>query len=164
MPISDPMPFQFWHRFTSLCEHVTFVDVDYPQLIEKKRALISGCPPLQDALISSTLRYSEPPIYVRSDRYMAVGCDLRDLSTLSQILKPELTAPSCSILFVGEVSLTYMNVDDSDSLIRWANSFPNCKLGCLLLYSCLLTIGQPRFVCWNNIFQMVQNILLPGQC
>jgi tRNA wybutosine-synthesizing protein 4 len=127
----DPMPFQFWHRFTSLCEHVTFVDVDYPQLIEKKRALISGCPPLQDALISSTLRYSEPPIYVRSDRYMAVGCDLRDLSTLSQILKPELTAPSCSILFVGEVSLTYMNVDDSDSLIRWANSFPNSTF-CLL--------------------------------
>lgn len=63
------------------------------------------------------------PVHLRSDGYMALGCDLKDLSTLETVLKKELDISSSSILFVGEVSLTYMPWHDSDALIRWASAF-----------------------------------------
>ncbi|KAF2188236.1 LCM-domain-containing protein [Zopfia rhizophila CBS 207.26] len=127
----DPLPFQCWHRYASFCENATFVDVDYPQLMERKIVRILTSTLLRDALLRANLRSSELPICLRTDKYMALGCDLRDLTTLERILKQELGRKSHSILFVAEVSLTYMNVSDSDSLIRWASTFSDARF-CLL--------------------------------
>jgi len=77
---------------------------------------------LRDALLKTKLRSSEPPVYLRSGQYIALGCDLRDLSALERTLRAELDVPSSSVLFVAEVSATYMPVVDSDELIKWAST------------------------------------------
>lgn len=77
---------------------------------------------LRDALLKTQVRSSELPVYLRSDRYMAIGCDLRHLDLLEKTLRAELHVPSSSVLFVAEVSATYMPVADSDALIRWAST------------------------------------------
>lgn len=99
------------------------MDVDYPQLIERKRDRMLTDALLRDPLLKTNLRSSEPPIYLRSDKYLAVGCDLRDLDKLEQLLKTEFDVSSSSILFVAEVSVTYMPLRDADALIKWASKF-----------------------------------------
>jgi tRNA wybutosine-synthesizing protein 4 len=80
---------------------------------------------LRDALLRTKLRSSEQPVYLRSDQYMAIGCDLRNLNLLESILRTELSMPDSAILFVAEVSVTYMPLADADLLIRWANTIAN---------------------------------------
>lgn len=102
------MPFQFWHRYPDLSKDAVFVDVDYPQLIGRKRSRMLNNDLLRDALLRTNLRPAESPLYLRSDKYMALGCDLKDLATLEKTLRAEFQVPACSFLFVAEVSLTYM--------------------------------------------------------
>ncbi|RMZ72641.1 leucine carboxyl methyltransferase 2 [Pyrenophora seminiperda CCB06] len=118
----DPLPFQFWHRYPSLAESATFVDVDYPQLMERKRDRMLSNGLLRDALLKTKLRPSEEPIYLRSGSYMALGCDLKDLVTLERVLRAEFNIPATSLLFIAEVSVTYMPLKDSDALIKWAST------------------------------------------
>ncbi|KAF2744229.1 LCM-domain-containing protein [Sporormia fimetaria CBS 119925] len=127
----DPLPFQFWHRYASKCENVTFVDVDYPQLIQRKWDRILEDDLLREPLIRANLRSCPSPVYLRSDKYMALGCDLRDLKTLGDTLSTEFDLTASSILFVGEVSITYMPVQDANALIAWASNFEDAKF-CLL--------------------------------
>lgn len=122
------MPFQFWHRHEALTKNATFVDIDYPQLIEKKRDRILSNSLLRETLFKTHVRHSRPPVYLRSERYLAIGCDLRDLVTLESQLRAELDMNSCSVLFLSEVALTYMPVTDSDALIRLASTFEDGKL------------------------------------
>jgi tRNA wybutosine-synthesizing protein 4 len=82
---------------------------------------------LRDALLKTRLRLSSAPVYVRSDQYMAIGCDLRQLNVLEKTLRAELDIVSSSVLFVAEVSATYMPVADSDALIRWASTLEDGK-------------------------------------
>lgn len=64
---------------------------------------------------------------------MAIGCDLRDLQLLERTLRAELDIPNSSILFVAEVSVTYMPLTDANKLIAWANAFENCMFIALVL-------------------------------
>lgn len=116
------MPFQFWHRYPSLAQSATFVDVDYPQLMEKKRDRMLSNDLLRNALLKTKLRQTEQPILLRSDGYMALGCDLKDLATLERVLRAEFGISATTILFVAEVSVTYMPLKDSDALIQWAST------------------------------------------
>ncbi|KAJ4352640.1 tRNA methyltransferase ppm2 [Ascochyta clinopodiicola] len=118
-------------RYPLLTEKATFVDVDYPQLIEKKRDVVFTKSLLRDALLKTRLRSADLPVRVRSSQYMAVGCDLRDLQLLERTLRAELDIPNSSILFVAEVSVTYMPLADANKLIHWANSFDNSRF-CVL--------------------------------
>lgn len=114
-----------------MCEHVTFVDVDYPQLMEKKKESILASSLLRDFIVSANPRISEPPVFLRNERYLAVGCDLRDLSTLEQTLKREIDIAKQSVLFIGEVSITYMKLDDANTLIKWASGYGDARF-CVL--------------------------------
>lgn len=98
------------------------MDVDYPQLIERKRDRMMANNLLRKALLRTNLRPAEGNVYVRSDRYMALGCNLKFLETLESDLRHELNLPSSSILFVAEVSVTYMPTSLADSVIRWAST------------------------------------------
>lgn len=89
MDSDDPLPFQFWHRHPSLAQSATFVDVDYPQLMEKKRDRMLSNDLLRNALLKTKLRQTEQPILLRSDGYMALGCDLKDLATLERVIRAE---------------------------------------------------------------------------
>ncbi|CAN9197823.1 unnamed protein product [Alternaria sp. RS040] len=101
------------------------------QLMQRKRDTMLSNGLLRDALLKTKLRHAEQPVYLRSDRYMALGCDLKDLVTLERLLRAELDVPSSSILFVAEVSVTYMPLNDSDALIRWASTIEDARF-CIL--------------------------------
>jgi tRNA wybutosine-synthesizing protein 4 len=100
--------------------------VDYPQLIDRKRDVIFSRSLLRDALLKTGLRPAEAPVRVRSEQYLAIGCDLRDLQLLEKTLRNELDIVNSSILFVAEVSVTYMPLLDANKLIEWANTFESC--------------------------------------
>jgi tRNA wybutosine-synthesizing protein 4 len=97
---------------------------------------------LRDALLKTKLRSSQPPVYLRSEQYIAIGCDLRDLTGLERTLRTELDIASSSVLFVAEVSATYMPVADSDALIRWASTLEDGTSPCLTLLYNLCSYAQ----------------------
>lgn len=131
MDSDDPLPLQFWHKYPSICNHATFVDVDYPQLVAKKRDIILASSLFRESFLGEKRCMSEPPILLRNKRYIALGCDLRDLKVLEQVLKRKLDIANQSVLFVAEVSITYMGVEEANSLIRWTSSFNDARF-CLL--------------------------------
>jgi tRNA wybutosine-synthesizing protein 4 len=64
-------------------------------------------------------------ILLRSDEYLQLGCDLRDLKTLGEAIASAIDMENCLVLFTAEVSITYMNVDAADALIEWAGKLPD---------------------------------------
>lgn len=90
--------------------------------MEKKRDRMLSNDLLRNALLKTKLRQTEQPILLRSDGYMALGCDLKDLATLERVIRAEFDISATSILFVAEVSVTYMPLKDSDALIQWAST------------------------------------------
>lgn len=64
----------------------------------------------------------QDPVLLRSERYCQVGCDLRNLDNLHQALESISPLSGCEILFVAEVSITYMETRCADDLVQWANS------------------------------------------
>lgn len=129
---SDVIPWQCWTRYPEDCHQsqAIFVDVDFPDLIRKKRQVVLSTPDLVSPL--SGLRAEDnddtcPHVLLRSDRYFQVGCDLRSTAALEQALASIVDVKECMFLFVAEVSITYMETDHADSLIQWASTIGQCK-------------------------------------
>ncbi|KAM0420699.1 hypothetical protein ACHAPT_011481 [Fusarium lateritium] len=130
---SDVLPWQCYHRYGDSCEDTIFLDVDYPDLMRKKRAIVLGTPELRD-LLGPDPYVSEKDtdhVLLRSDKYCQIGCDLRELDALRQCLETFLPLSDCSVLFVAEVSITYMDTASADALIQWASSIGQAEF-CLL--------------------------------
>jgi tRNA wybutosine-synthesizing protein 4 len=121
---SDPLPFPYLQR-PELYQNVVFVDIDYPQLIEKKVKIVKETASFRNLL--SGIEQPQPQngqgTKFKSDQYIAIGCDLGDLATLDTLFSENNVAADCSLLFTAEVSLTYMEVDLADKLIEWASKF-----------------------------------------
>ncbi|OLN91988.1 tRNA wybutosine-synthesizing protein 4 [Colletotrichum chlorophyti] len=128
--ISDVLPWQCEIRYPESCRNVTFVDVDYPDLIQKKRRIVLETPELQNLLGTWELS-QDSPIVLKSDKYCQVGCDLRQLSTLETCLDKLFDLPNTDFLFVAEVSITYMDTEGADGVIKWAGTLDNAEF-CLL--------------------------------
>jgi tRNA wybutosine-synthesizing protein 4 len=103
---------------------VKFVDIDYKDLMLKKREIVQRTDELF-ATLSGVVVPKEGNVLLRSDQYLQLGCDLRDVSCLQQSLAAVLDIPTCDVLFAAEVSITYMNVDAADALIGWASTLPS---------------------------------------
>ncbi|RGP66430.1 leucine carboxyl methyltransferase 2 [Fusarium longipes] len=130
---SDVLPWQSYHRYGDSCGDALFIDVDYPDLMRKKRAIVLGTPQLRE-LLGDNPYISEKDtdhLLLRSDKYCQVGCDLRELETLRKCLESFLSLSECSVLFVAEVSVTYMDTVSADALIQWASSIGQAEF-CLL--------------------------------
>lgn len=63
-------------------------------------------------------------VLLSAARYTAVGCDLTDTARLDEVLN-SLDLVDGSVLFVAEVSMTYMDAKDADRVIKWASKFQN---------------------------------------
>lgn len=61
---------------------------------------------------------------LRMSRYLQLGCDLRNLNSLENILASTVNIQESLILLVAEVSITYMDVEAADALIRWTGTLP----------------------------------------
>ncbi|GKT49437.1 tRNA-aminoacylation cofactor ARC1 [Colletotrichum spaethianum] len=127
---SDVLPWQCEVRYPELCRDVTFVDVDYPDLIQKKRQIVLETPELQD-LLGTWEVSQDSPVVLKSQKYCQVGCDLRQLATLQTCLNTLFDMPNTEFLFVAEVSITYMDTEGADGVIGWASGLGHAEF-CLL--------------------------------
>lgn len=125
MRSSDPLPFQCLTRYSKLCQSVIFVDVDYMELMTRKCEIIERTDSLRQLLTNVRISDSGETVAIRSDHYMAVGCDLRDVEKLQRALAEEFDLEKRMVLCTAEVSVTYMDVHAADALIRWASTIGN---------------------------------------
>lgn len=118
---SDTSPFKLLARADVADKDILFIDVDYPDLIKKKCEVISKTPSLRRLLRDIVECSNSDTVLFRSKRYMAIGCDLRDLVKLTKTLEVEELDQRASMrLILAEVSLTYIEVSAADRLIKWA--------------------------------------------
>lgn len=121
---SDVLPWQCYARYPDSCENALFVDVDYPDLMLRKRTIVRETPELRQPLgpDASFSDSHDEPILLKSPSYCQVACDLRQLETLHNALGSLISLQDADVLFVAEVSITYMDTLSADSLIEWASS------------------------------------------
>jgi tRNA wybutosine-synthesizing protein 4 len=93
-------------------------------LMEKKREMVRNTTELNAMLTNLSIPESGK-VLLRSDQYLQIGCDLRDLSELSTVLASAVDLEKYLILFTAEVSITYMDVKAADALIKWACTLPD---------------------------------------
>ncbi|KAF3312442.1 tRNA methyltransferase ppm2, variant 2 [Orbilia oligospora] len=118
----DPLPLHYLRQYPG----VDFIDVDYPQSIRRKAEIIQNTPELNGLLIDPQYSVDLDTIMISSANYTAIGTDLRDLCKFDEILRARCQAND-ETLFISEVAITYMPVEDADSLIKWAAQFPGAK-------------------------------------
>ena len=123
---SDVLPWQCLTRYPDYCHGVKFVDIDFPDLMVKKRKIVQETPELQSPL-SGLKTTSEGHLMLQSDQYTQIGCDLRDLVNIEETLAQLVSLPDSEFLFVAEVSITYMETEAADSVIKWAGSLGQGK-------------------------------------
>lgn len=103
----------------------------------KKRSIVNSTAELSSFL--TNVEILEGDILLRSDQYLQVGCDLRNLKLLSQTLASAIDIENCLVLLTAEVSITYMNVEAANALIEWAGKLPDGKNPPLNVASALTT-------------------------
>ena len=101
-----------------------FVDIDYPELIASKVRIILETPQLHNLLGPLVIAKNEDITPLRTKQYIALGCNLANTADLNEALMNEIDLKSCRVLCLAEVSITYMDMAASDSLIRWASVLP----------------------------------------
>ncbi|CRK11861.1 hypothetical protein BN1708_002302 [Verticillium longisporum] len=131
---SDVLPWQCHARYPELAGDTMFVDVDFPDLMERKRNIVLAHPELSSLLGSSCVTGAAgSPILLQSALYSLIACDLRQPSVLQDCLSKVIGADTSdvSFLFVAEVSITYLETRAADEVIRWASSIGSAQF-CLL--------------------------------
>jgi len=146
---SDPLAFQWLSNDALGCQETKFVDVDFPDLMAKKREIILNAPQLRDLLGPYQIPEENSGIHLRSEHYSALGCDLTDISRLDALLANEINLSESLILCTAEVSVTYMDGEAADSLICWAahhdHSMPEHVLNqSLVVLTVISTLLSPR--------------------
>ena len=133
MSASDPLPWLFLGKKPEICQNATFVDVDYPQLMQKKVSIIEQTPQLNGLLPDFMKLGNENGLLATSTKYLAIGCDLRNLELLKLVLQARLDIENAStmILFVAEVSIAYMEKKASQAVLEWATGYEDVRF-CLL--------------------------------
>ncbi|KAM3427404.1 hypothetical protein MY4824_009468 [Beauveria thailandica] len=130
---SDVLPWQSNTRYGDKCSDALFIDIDYADLMHRKRAVVLETPQLK-ALLGSSFEVSKSDkdiVLLKSERYCQIGCDLRDLQALRHVLETLADLSECPVLFVAEVSVTYMDTESADRLLTWASSVGKAEF-CLL--------------------------------
>lgn len=129
----DPLPFAFLGKQPELCENTTFVDVDYPVLMQNKCGIISNTEQLHGLLENFYRTSAAEGVLGAGNPYLAVGCDLRDIELLRETLQDavEIEDETVAILFVAEVSIAYMEREASQAVLEWAATYPDVRF-CLL--------------------------------
>jgi len=120
---SDPLPWQCLSRYPEASKRALFIDIDYKDLILKKRAMIKATSQLNSYFTNVVETDSE--VLFKSDQYVQLGCDLRNLKLLEDTLKTVIDFENTKVIFVAEVSITYMEKKTADDLIKWASALPD---------------------------------------
>ncbi|KAI8624607.1 leucine carboxyl methyltransferase [Xylariaceae sp. FL1651] len=127
---SDVLPWQCMTRYPDACRYAKFVDIDFPDLMEKKCAIVLNTPELSSVFAPLNPDVSEH-VLLKSDMYFQIGCDLRNTAGIEKALSTCLNIPDCIFMFVAEVSITYMETKGANEVIQWASSLGEAEF-CLL--------------------------------
>ena len=122
----DPLPWQCWTRYPEQSKGVKFVDIDYNDLQMRKREMVKNTAELNNMLENLTYPIEED-VMLRSDHYMQIGCDLRDITKLQHILSTEFDLENTIVFCTAEVSIAYMDVASADTLIKFIGTLPEGK-------------------------------------
>ena len=117
----DPLPFVY----LADSKIATFVDIDFPELIQNKSTIIRNTSVLSDIIKPC---FGETSGEMRTERYVALGCDLTNLVAFDQVLRsvcPDFE--EARILFISEVAITYMPTAAADNLISFTSRFPHAS-------------------------------------
>lgn len=87
--------------------------------MRKKCDVISNTRQLHDLLGPHDRPLDPSGLILRSKYYLAIGCDLVDVTRLDMLLANEVQMSSSLVLCIAEVSITYMDTNAADALIRW---------------------------------------------
>ncbi|VBB83745.1 Putative Leucine carboxyl methyltransferase 2 [Podospora comata] len=133
---SDVLPWQCWSRYGGDCGGVKFVDVDFFELMERKKGVVMGegalrgylrgvrVPEGERVVVDGKEVLRKGPVVLDSEGYAMVGVDLRDLKRLEEAMGEVLGGghwrEECEFVFVAEVSITYMEREGADGVIEWA--------------------------------------------
>jgi tRNA wybutosine-synthesizing protein 4 len=112
-------------REPSLCENASFIDIDYEKLMFTKRDAIQRNDVLNDLVPMESILPKNESVVMRSEHYLGIGCDLKNIQKLEDILSREFDLSQFSIFCTAEVSLTYMDVKSADALIHWVSKLSN---------------------------------------
>ncbi len=118
-------------RHPEHCRGAIFVDIDFPDLLALKRDVVERTPALRAPLANLRFPRDDPRLLVQSDQYCQVACDLSQLAAVREALAQAVDVASCELLFVAEVSITYMEAAAADALIAWAATLGHVEF-CLL--------------------------------
>ncbi|KAJ1923036.1 Leucine carboxyl methyltransferase 2 [Tieghemiomyces parasiticus] len=135
--VLDPTYFRLKAR--GIPSAYTVIDIDFPDLVKRKSALIRSDPELTAALAPSQPQYL-PSGDIRADDYHLIGCDLKQVDALTPIFQRLGITATNPILFISEVALVYMDPVDADAVIRWAAKFP---LGQFVMYEQTVPTSHP---------------------
>lgn len=143
---SDPLPYILLseEKRSSRNGHAVFVDIDYEKLMVRKKNAIRNSKEITAVLGDMNFGSDEDAIQLRSSRYIAVGCDLKNLKKLDDVLRssilpdnllgtpPDTLPQHCSVLCLAEVSLTYMDVQSANEVVKWAAKLSSDVQFCIL--------------------------------
>ncbi|KAI0394566.1 leucine carboxyl methyltransferase [Xylariaceae sp. FL0594] len=127
---SDVLPWQCMSRYPEACRGAKFIDIDFPDLMSKKRTTVLGTPELS-SVFEPLDTNAGGHVVLKSDMYCQIGCDLRNTADLEKALSSILDRSNCTFMFVAEVSITYMETEGADGVIKWASSLGEAEF-CLL--------------------------------
>ncbi|KKK23217.1 hypothetical protein P175DRAFT_0472781 [Aspergillus ochraceoroseus IBT 24754] len=128
----DPLPFILLSTDRSLCSNTTFVDIDYEKLMINKKMAIQRTEVITQVLGNVEFFSDDSGVQIRSPQYIAVGCDLKNLDKLDRVLKTHVLPAECAVLFLAEVSLTYMDVQSANAVVTWASKLSDDAQFCIL--------------------------------
>ncbi|CAF4084752.1 unnamed protein product, partial [Rotaria magnacalcarata] len=100
-----------------------FIDIDFPEVMQRKLALIEVRSRLKEQFESMHTFSSLENFAVTNEKYSLIGVDMRDsltLNTLLQSVKVDETKPT---LLISEVVLTYMGRSSCNRVIQWILDF-----------------------------------------
>ncbi len=141
---SDVLPWQCLTRYSDLCKDgkVKFVDVDFPDLIQRKRETVLKTRELREVLhwIREKGELADPIVF-ESDEYVQIGVDLRELGRLREGLDMVVDVEESEFLFVAEVSVTYMEREGADAVVKWAVGLGDGEFS-FLLFCSFIAIGR----------------------
>ncbi|KAK0740709.1 hypothetical protein B0T18DRAFT_373778 [Schizothecium vesticola] len=125
---SDVLPWQCLARYPAQSRGAKFIDVDFPELMARKRQVVEATPALRTPLrwVREQGELAAPVVY-ESDEYVQIGCDLRDLEGLRKGLDMVVDVETSRFLFVAEVSVTYMEREGADSVLGWAGGLGDAE-------------------------------------
>ncbi|XP_007898284.2 tRNA wybutosine-synthesizing protein 4 [Callorhinchus milii] len=103
-------------------ENVVMYEVDFPDVVQRKAALIKNSQELVQLLgyIDELKPAQNDAVCLSAMDYKLLGVDLTEVMKLDHALMEAGLDPCCPTLLLSEVVLTYMQVESSSAVIHWA--------------------------------------------